>query len=117
MRNKAITHKTFRNPITNAVTIGEVLRTAGYRTLWSGKHHGLENPVTRGFDRYYGLKDGACNHFNPGEQRPGEGVPARKGQPGNKNKRAWCIDSVMYQSVHSRRKRFLYYRLFYKLCC
>ena len=89
-------HQHHRNPITNAVTLGEVLRTAGYRTLWSGKHHGLENPVTRGFDRYYGLKDGCCNFFNPGEQRPGEGAPARKGAPENKRDRWWCIDSVMY---------------------
>jgi len=88
--------KNFKQPITNAVTLGEVLKTAGYRTLWSGKHHGLENPVTRGFDRYYGLKDGACNYFNPGNQRPGEGAPARKGAPRNKTVRAWCIDSVMY---------------------
>jgi arylsulfatase len=89
-------HQHHRNPITNAVTLGEVLQTAGYRTLWSGKHHGLENPVSRGFDRYYGLKDGACNYFNPGNQRPGEGAPARKGTPGNKTKRWWCIDSVMF---------------------
>jgi arylsulfatase A-like enzyme len=85
----------FRQPLMNAVTLGEVLREAGYITLWSGKHHGLENPVFRGFDHYYGLKDGACNHFNPGEQRPGEGAPARKGKPGNKIMRAWCIDSTM----------------------
>ncbi len=83
--------KTHTNPITNAATFGEVLRPAGYRTLWSGKHHGLENPVTRGFDRYYGLKDGAANFFNPGRQRPGEGKPAQK-----RNNRQWCIDSVMY---------------------
>lgn len=89
-------HKSYTNPITNAVTLGEVLRSAGYRTLWSGKHHGLENPVYRGFDRYYGLKDGGCNYFNPGEQRPGEGAPARKGRPGNKIVRAWCIDSMIY---------------------
>src|SRR5210317_1545192 len=99
-------HQTHRNPITNAVTIGEVLRTAGYRTMWSGKHHGLENPITRGFDRYYGLKDGACNYFNPGDQRSGEGMPARKGQPGNKTKRAWCIDSVMYQPYTPEAKDF-----------
>lgn len=98
--------KNFRNPITNAVTLGEVLKTVGYRTMWSGKHHGLENPVTRGFDRYYGLKDGACNYFNPGDQRPGEGVPARKGQPGNKTKRAWCIDSVMYNPYTPEAKDF-----------
>jgi len=89
--------RNFMQPLQHAVTLGEVLREAGYITLWSGKHHGLENPVYRGFDHYYGLKDGACNYFNPGEQRPGEGMPARKGAPGNKRVRAWCIDSVMYQ--------------------
>jgi arylsulfatase len=88
--------RSFNQPLRNAVTLGEVLREAGYITLWSGKHHGLENPIYRGFDHYYGLKDGACNHFNPGEQRPGEGSPARKGAPGNKRNRAWCIDSMMY---------------------
>jgi len=90
--------RSFNQPLNNAVTLGEVLREAGYITLWSGKHHGLENPIYRGFDHYYGLKDGACNYFNPGEQRPGEGVPARKEKDGRKTKRdrAWCIDSVMY---------------------
>jgi arylsulfatase len=33
--------QTHTTPIMNAVTLGEVLRGAGYRTLWSGKHHGL----------------------------------------------------------------------------
>jgi arylsulfatase len=74
--------------------------------LWSGKHHGLENPVTRGFDRYYGLKDGACNYFNPGNQRPGEGAPARKGAPGKKTVRSWCIDSVMYNPYTPEAKDF-----------
>lgn len=99
-------HLHHRNPITNAVTLGEVLQTAGYRTLWSGKHHGLENPVTRGFDRYYGLKDGACNYFNPGDQRPGEGAPARKGKPGNKTVRSWCIDSIEYNPFTPTEKDF-----------
>ncbi|HSM47907.1 MAG TPA: arylsulfatase [Draconibacterium sp.] len=98
--------KNFKEPLSNAVTLGEVLRTAGYRTLWSGKHHGVENPVTRGFDRYYGLKDGACNYFNPGDQRPGEGAPARKGKPGNKTVRSWCIDSVMYNPYTPEEKDF-----------
>jgi arylsulfatase len=74
--------------IVGGVTFGEVLRAAGYRTYWSGKHHGAENPVTRGFDRYYGLRDGACNHFNPGARRTGEPVPAQK-----RANRAWCIDA------------------------
>ncbi len=74
--------------IENAVTFGEVLCTAGYRTLWSGKHHGRENPYERGFDHYYGLRDGACNYFNPGLQREGEPKPAQKRYGG----RTWCID-------------------------
>ena len=93
-------------PFQNAVTLGQVLKEAGYITLWSGKHHGLQNPVTLGFDHYYGLKDGACNHFNPGDQRPGEGMPARKGPPGNKRVRAWCIDDRMYEPYTPEEKDF-----------
>ncbi len=99
-------HRSHRKPLTHAVTLGEVLRNAGYRTLWAGKHHGLENPVYRGFDHYYGLKDGCCNYFNPGEQRPGEGAPARKGRPGSKRDRAWCIDSSMYTPYTPPEKDF-----------
>ena len=65
-------------PYTNAVTIGEVLQSAGYRTFWVGKHHSTENAFDRGFDHYYGLLDGASNHWNPGLQRKGEPVPGNK---------------------------------------
>ena len=78
--------------IKNAVTLAEVVRTAGYRTLMTGKHHGTENLFERGFDRYFGLRDGACNYFNPGRQREGEGKPAQK-----RPNRAWCIDHVTYK--------------------
>ncbi len=69
------------------VTLGEVLQTAGYRTLMAGKHHGKDNLFDRGFDHYYGLRDGCCNYFNPGHQREGEGKPAQK-----RNNRYWCFD-------------------------
>ncbi len=98
--------KTYKQPLQKAVTLGEVLREAGYITLWSGKHHGVENPIYRGFDHYYGLKDGACNYFNPGEQRPGEGLPARKSWSGEKARRAWCIDSLMYTPYTPEAKDF-----------
>lgn len=88
--------------IQHAVTLGEVLRTAGYRTLWSGKHHGTENPFTRGFDHYFGLRDGACNYFNPGIQRPGEGRPAQK----RYGKRSWCIDDQTLQPYTPEEKDF-----------
>lgn len=79
--------------IRGAVTLGEVMRSAGYRTLMVGKHHGTDNPFDRGFDHYYGMRDGAANYFNPGIQRPGEGVPAQK-RPGQ---RIWCFDDNVVQ--------------------
>lgn len=84
--------ETHTNSLKNAVTIGEVLQDAGYLTYWSGKHHGKDNPYDRGFNHYFGLKDGASNHFNPGEQRSFENKPAQK-----KNNRVWCDDSKVYQ--------------------
>lgn len=49
------------------VTIGEVLRSAGYRTYLSGKWHVGDRrphwPVDRGFDRSYVLIDGFTNYF------------------------------------------------------
>lgn len=57
------------------VTIAEVLKTAGYSTYMSGKWHvssdrqnngGVKDnwPNQRGFDRFYGIVDGASNYFN-----------------------------------------------------
>ncbi|MEM8712745.1 MAG: sulfatase-like hydrolase/transferase [Planctomycetota bacterium] len=73
--------------IEGARTIAEVLRDAGYRTFMAGKHHGTQNPISLGFERYFGLRDGACNYFNPGKPRQGEAPPAQK-----RANRAWCID-------------------------
>ncbi|MGM0531640.1 MAG: arylsulfatase [Bacteroidota bacterium] len=87
----------------NCVTIAEVLKEAGYRTLMTGKHHGLDNPVDFGFDRYYGLRDGASNHFNPGQQREGEGVPAHKGWA---FPRTWCIDDSVIAPFTPKEKDF-----------
>ncbi|MFC5193357.1 arylsulfatase [Algoriphagus aquatilis] len=69
---------TYQQPLKNAATLGEVLKSAGYRTLWAGKHHGADHPMDRGFDRYYGLMEGASNHFNPGPKRENEPQPAQK---------------------------------------
>jgi arylsulfatase A-like enzyme len=67
----------------DCVTIAEVLKTAGYRTLMSGKWHvggdfdprdadtwkvgdvGHPMPRQRGFDRFYGIVDGATHFFSP----------------------------------------------------
>ena len=54
----------------NCVTIGEVLKDAGYTTLMTGKWHlGISDkskwPLQRGFDKFYGLIPGASNFFKP----------------------------------------------------
>ena len=78
--------------LTAGVTLGEVLSAAGYRTLMSGKHHGTENLFDRGFEHCFTLRDGACNHFNPGPQREGESAPAQK-----RAGRTWCFDGKTVQ--------------------
>jgi arylsulfatase len=59
----------------NAVTIAEVLQSAGYATYAAGKWHvtpfagrGADKhnwPLQRGFQRYYGIIGGAANYFDP----------------------------------------------------
>ena len=69
-----------RSGFTAGKTIAERLSELGYLTFMVGKHHGTDNPLDFGFDRYSGLRDGSSNHFNPGiVARPGEPEPARKG--------------------------------------
>ncbi|HET8735972.1 MAG TPA: arylsulfatase [Pricia sp.] len=54
---------------TRTVTLAEVLKEAGYRTLMTGKWHlGLDKnnwPLQRGFDKFYGIIPGACDYFKP----------------------------------------------------
>ncbi len=54
----------------NCMTIAEVLKQSGYSTMMTGKWHlGMNGkdqwPLQRGFDKYYGILDGACNYFEP----------------------------------------------------
>lgn len=52
---------------TNCVTLAEALKLNGYNTYMSGKWHVGNRPETlpreRGFDRYFGLIDGAGSYF------------------------------------------------------
>jgi len=58
----------------NCVTIAEALKPYGYTTLMAGKWHVGQAPehwpVKRGFDRYFGLIDGAGSYFGPYPYRP-----------------------------------------------
>jgi arylsulfatase A-like enzyme len=54
------------------VTIAEALKAGGYNTLMTGKWHltpyelGPHNfPLQRGFDRYYGIINGAASYYDP----------------------------------------------------
>lgn len=85
-------HTSYKQSMNNAITLGELFKEAGYKTMWSGKHHSTELPTTRGFDHYSGLFEGASNHFNPGLQREGEGQPAQK-----RPDRPWVIDGEVIQ--------------------
>jgi arylsulfatase A-like enzyme len=49
--------------LNRAVTIPEVLRSAGYATAMVGKWHLHKEPTDRGFDRYFGHLSGATNYF------------------------------------------------------
>ena len=88
--NTGIYFQRTNRDFTGTATVGEVLRPAGYRTLWVGKHHATFDPRTRGFDGFEGFLGGAGNFWNPGaEARPGEGEPPRKGT------NAWIVDGEL----------------------
>ncbi len=59
----------------NCVTLGEVMRSAGYATFVSGKWHVTKHvkpegpkdnwPLQRGFDRFYGIIHGGSSYYDP----------------------------------------------------
>ena len=46
-------------------TLASELKKAGYFTACAGKWHTAGVPTERGFDRYFGMQEGAGNHFDP----------------------------------------------------
>jgi arylsulfatase A-like enzyme len=71
---------------TTSVTLAEVLKMNGYNTYMSGKWHVGNRPETlprkRGFDRYFGLIDGAGSYF--------ERIPYRINQKAPR----WMLDDA-----------------------
>jgi len=64
---------------TSCVTLAEVLKLNGYNTYMSGKWHVGNHPETlprnRGFDRYFGLIDGAGSYFQRISYRNNQTAP------------------------------------------
>ena len=68
--------------IVNSISLGDMLRTAGYTTLFSGKNHSTTPLYGFGFDHTCEFLGGSTNNLNPGPQRPGEPYPIDKGKVG-----------------------------------
>ena len=71
----------------STVTVAEVLREAGYKSYLAGKWHvGREEgqwPMDRGFDRYYGLVEGASSYYTNIDYRDPNGEERRVFGEGN----------------------------------
>jgi arylsulfatase len=95
--NIEASQRTYNNP-----TLGNVLKQAGYHTYASGKNHSTVNLVDKGFDHYYGLRDGMSNHFNPGLPREGEPAPGKK----EGMTRYWCDDELTFSTQDSAYQQY-----------
>ena len=88
-------HQRSDRDFSNTALAGEVLRPAGYKTWWVGKHHADFNPYHRGFDHFSGFLGGAINFWNPGSQaRPGEPTPGWGADY------TWAFDEEEVQPYH-----------------
>lgn len=59
------THDHVVRRFSGVTTLAAELREAGYFTACSGKWHLPNQPTDWGFDRFFGLVQGAANHFDP----------------------------------------------------
>ena len=56
-------------------SFGEVVKSAGYRTMMVGKWHAHGSPFERGFDRHFGFMEGGTNFFKGDETFTLDGKP------------------------------------------
>jgi arylsulfatase len=71
------THPSYQGYLNDhCITIAEALKTNGYQTFMAGKWHVGEKrphwPLDRGFDRYFGLINGANSYFENRPYRPNQ---------------------------------------------
>ncbi|MES2426418.1 MAG: arylsulfatase [Bacteroidota bacterium] len=99
----------------NAVTIAEVLKSAGYETAMTGKWHlnfeptrtsTKENwPLQRGFDHYYGTILGAANYYDPGFLARGNTLVNTTNDPEYHPEHYYFTDAISDNSVKFIKER------------
>jgi len=90
----------FRGRVSDdALTIAQVLRSAGYRTFLSGKWHlGTPDPTRHGFETFYGTLTSAKTFWDPGHFA-GEPAPETPTEPG----RFYGTDALTDRALHDLR--------------
>ncbi len=93
----------------NAVTLAELLKTAGYRTYMAGKWHVTKQlkpdgdksnwPLQRGFDRFYGTIIGAGSFFDPWTLTRGNEAITPDNDPDYQPERYYYTDAISDNAV------------------
>ena len=88
----------------DAMTMGEVLKTSGYRTYMAGKWHVTKQlkpdgdksnwPMQRGFDRFYGTIIGAGSLFDPWTLTSGNKAITPENDPDYKPEQYYYTDAI-----------------------
>lgn len=93
----------------NAVTLAEVLKTAGYRTYMAGKWHVTTQlkpdgdkanwPMQRGFDKFYGTIIGAGSFFDPWTLTRGNDAITPENDPEYQPEQFYYTDAISDHAV------------------
>ena len=102
----------------DCITLGEMMKLAGYATYAVGKWHvtkyrdGVDNhnwPLQRGFDRYYGIIGGAANYFDPEELVRGNKYLKAESDPDYQSEEYYLTTAIsnhaaQYIETHTRQQ-------------
>ncbi len=108
----------------NCVTIAQVLQKAGYATLMAGKWHLCRNthagktehdwPLQRGFEKFYGILDGAGNYYDPPTLCRGDKLITPQNDPDYHTARYYFTNAITDNAIQfikdrSKKKPFFAY--------
>ncbi len=106
-------HTEVKGKSRNSITIPENLGLAGYHNIMVGKWHIFDEPLQRGFDRYFGFLEGATNFFT-GEGTYGKFSYRLENEPYEIPEDFYCTDdftdhAIRYIDERDREKPFFLY--------